>query len=434
MFNSGKSVLPNCVSYEYNGVKVPLHFGFITKESAMFADSKGIVDLSFHNVFKITGSDRYSWLSKITSQTFVEQEFEYSKEALILNPQGHVLFAVNVLVQNDCVLLIEQCDLSVEENIFVSDSSNFADVNSGVSEENRSDSLLDGFFADTNIENFLQKMVFMSDVKIENITESTEIIGFVGNLNQDFFSLPLNDFRLLGVWKDSWPNMGAKNASYFNVEQSRELFENLPLDAYTNVQNSIIDPLHPGNGFGINLYVFENFSETKVFEMLCEEYYPCGFYAFESLKISTYRPWGYKGNRLLPHEVDWLRSAVQLNKGCYCGQETVARIVNVGKPPRRLVKLYIDGYMDEIPKRNDLIYLQIEGEKKPIGKVLSVALHHDEGNIGLGLVNRGVDLVEGQVLVGDLSASCEEIVSHLGRCSASPDTSRIADVRRNRLR
>lgn len=479
--------LQNCVMYKHGNFDVPLHFGFITKEAEDFTTGKGIVDLSFHRVYRISGKDRYTWLSKISSQTFIEHDLSYSKEALILSPQGHVLFALNVVVNSDCIYIIEQQDLPLDKiyskfnenetekgqrNKSINESCNT--LNS-VDNQNTQDELeyednsnpLQNFFTDTDLKNFLHKMIFMSDVIIEDISNGCEVIGITGDFDtSDFASVVEQNnihskVTLVAIWQDPWPNMGAKNATYYNVEYAKTLFENLPLDAYTSVYNTISDSSHPASKNKLSLCVFEKNNNvqneqihvnqqckkgaetetskatdligTLVFNCLAKKYSPCGILAFESWKISNYRPWGYtQENKILPHEVDWLRTAVQLNKGCYCGQETVARIVNVGKPPRRLVKLYIDGYMEEIPNKTDLIYVDNLGEKQQIGKVLNVANHYDEGYIALGLIKRNIDV--DVVLVGNLSATCEEIVTAQGRCSASPNTDNIMDVRRNRLR
>ena len=53
--------------------------------------------------------------------------------------------------------------------------------------------------------------------------------------------------------------------------------------------------------------------------------------------------------RCPPRSAGW-PAAVHLDKGCYRGQETVARVHNLGRPPRRLVLLHLDGVTtDELP-------------------------------------------------------------------------------------
>ena len=75
---------------------------------------------------------------------------------------------------------------------------------------------------------------------------------------------------------------------------------------------------------------------------------PAGSWAADALRIPTRRPrWGVDtDDRTIPNEVSWLRTAVHLEKGCYRGQETVARVHNLGRPPRRLVMLNLDGSAD----------------------------------------------------------------------------------------
>ena len=80
-----------------------------------------------------------------------------------------------------------------------------------------------------------------------------------------------------------------------------------------------------------------------------------GTWAAEALRIAAWRPrLGFEtDHRTIAHEVDWLRTAVHLHKGCYRGQETVARVHNLGRPPRRLVFLHLDGSGHTLPARGD---------------------------------------------------------------------------------
>ena len=78
-----------------------------------------------------------------------------------------------------------------------------------------------------------------------------------------------------------------------------------------------------------------------------------GIWAAEALRVAAWRPrLGFEtDHRTIVHEVDWLRTAVHLHKGCYRGQETVARVHNLGRPPRRLVFLHLDGSGHVLPDR-----------------------------------------------------------------------------------
>ena len=111
-----------------------------------------------------------------------------------------------------------------------------------------------------------------------------------------------------------------------------------------------------------------------------------GMQAYEALRIAARRPrFGLDtDHRTIPHEVGWIESAVHLNKGCYRGQETVARVHNLGHPPRRLVFLHLDGSEDRLPRHGDPVQL----EEATIGFVGSAARHYELGPIGLALIKR----------------------------------------------
>ena len=78
---------------------------------------------------------------------------------------------------------------------------------------------------------------------------------------------------------------------------------------------------------------------------------PAGTWAYEALRVAARRPrLGFEtDHRTIPAEVDWIDVAVHLEKGCYRGQETVARVHNLGRPPRRLVLLHLDGSGEQLP-------------------------------------------------------------------------------------
>ena len=110
-------------------------------------------------------------------------------------------------------------------------------------------------------------------------------------------------------------------------------------------------------------------------------------------------------HRTIPHEVGWIGVAVHLNKGCYRGQETVARVHNLGRPPRRLTLLHLDGSENRLPAVGDPL---LNGDKV-VGRVGTSARHHELGPIALALVKRNVP-VDVQLSVDGLPAAQEVIV------------------------
>ena len=108
--------------------------------------------------------------------------------------------------------------------------------------------------------------------------------------------------------------------------------------------------------------------------------------AADALRVAAWRPrWSAEvDERVLPHEVDWIRTAVHLSKGCYRGQETVAKVHNLGHPPRRLVALQLDGSDSVLPSRGSAVYAGAD----VVGAITSSALHFEDGPIALAVVRR----------------------------------------------
>ena len=110
-------------------------------------------------------------------------------------------------------------------------------------------------------------------------------------------------------------------------------------------------------------------------------------------------------HRTIPNEVDWLGSAVHMSKGCYRGQETVAKVYNLGQPPRRLALIQLDGSTEELPAHGDVI--SVAG--KPVGWIGTAARHYEQGNIALAVLKRNV------------AADAELVVDHLGEFVAAAE-------------
>ena len=127
----------------------------------------------------------------------------------------------------------------------------------------------------------------------------------------------------------------------------------------------------------------------------------CGMWAFEALRVEARRPRLHHetDHRTIPHEVGWINRAVHLDKGCYRGQETVARVHNLGRPPRRLVLLHLDGSDSELPVVGDPV--QLDG--RDVGRVGTAVRHHELGPIALALVKRNVP-DEAELVAGSVAA------------------------------
>lgn len=132
-----------------------------------------------------------------------------------------------------------------------------------------------------------------------------------------------------------------------------------------------------------------------------------GLWAYEAFRIAGHRPRvGFDtDHRTIPHEVGWIETVVHLDKGCYRGQETVARVYNLGQPPRRLVFLHLDGSVDTLPGHE----APVEYNGKQVGFVGSSAPHYELGPIALALVKRNTPL-DAALLAGGVAAAQEAVV------------------------
>ena len=157
-----------------------------------------------------------------------------------------------------------------------------------------------------------------------------------------------------------------------------------------------------------------------------------GRLAFEALRIAAWRPLlADVDERTIPHELDWLRSAVHLSKGCYRGQETVAKVHNLGHPPRRVVMLHLDGSDGVLPAPGTAVEL----DGKEVGRLTASALHHELGPIGLAVVKRSLDPGATLTLGVDdvvVTAAQETIVPpEAGATANVPRLPRLGAVRRS---
>ncbi len=262
------------------------HFGEVAKEQRALAEGKAWADLSHRTVISIAGEDRLMWLHSLTTQHLEKLAPGEWKEALILDPQGHV-----------------------EQQLFLVDDGATTFIHL---DTEKAPALLD----------YLNKMKFMLRVDVKDVSNEYAILrapGKTDSVGGPFALVPRSE-----------------------------------LAATTQAFNSA------------NLQV--------------------GMWALEAERIASGRARigldsDYKS---IPNELGLLNKAVHMNKGCYRGQETVAKVFNLGHPPRRLVLLHLDGSAVDIPSHGDPVFY----EGKEIGFVGSVARHYELGPIALAVIKR----------------------------------------------
>lgn len=139
---------------------------------------------------------------------------------------------------------------------------------------------------------------------------------------------------------------------------------------------------------------------------------PAGIDAWEALRVAAGKPrWGLEtDHKTIPHEVGWLADAVHLDKGCYRGQETVARVYNLGRPPRRMVLLHLDGSDSTLPEHGD----DVTQDGRVVGAVGTAVRHFELGPIALAVVRRATP-DDAALLAGGVPAALESLPGLTGK-------------------
>jgi len=237
---------------------------------------------------------------------------------------------------------------------------------------------------------WLDRMRFMLNVEVADRSADFATLGTLGA--PAVHPAAPNGVPL--IWHDPWTAVTVGGHQYSTVEQ------------------------HPGAGWSYTeiLVPRETLADFATLPV-------AGLDALEALRIAAWRPRmaTEADDRTIPHELDWLRSAVHLSKGCYRGQETVAKVHNLGHPPRRLVMLHLDGSEGILPSRGDVV---LEGDKE-VGLVTSTARHYELGPIALAVVKRSADATATLLVVND-----EATISAAQEVVVPPDAGAEADVPR----
>lgn len=126
---------------------------------------------------------------------------------------------------------------------------------------------------------------------------------------------------------------------------------------------------------------------------------PVGMWAHTAWRVEHLIPrLGFEtDHRTIPHEVGWLETAIHLDKGCYRGQETISKVTRLGKPPRRLALVHLDGSVDELPQHGTEVFL---GDSS-VGFVATSVQHFELGPIASVVVKRSVS--EGHLRINGMN-------------------------------
>jgi tRNA-modifying protein YgfZ len=209
-------------------------------------------------------------------------------------------------------------------------------------------------------------------------------------------------------WAWTEPGRGADLVSWLDSMRFMMRVEVTLRDEYGLVwrPGSPVEPgLHRAGQDSLRGY--ETFVPSDQVDALVAAGKPVGTWAYEARRIDAGVPRISvdTDDRTIPNELGVPSAAVALDKGCYRGQETVARVHNLGRPPRRLVRLQLDGSLSELPG----VGADLLSDGRVVGRVGSAARHHELGPIALALVKRGVP-VDASLTADGIAASQEPLV------------------------
>ncbi|MGQ0840409.1 CAF17-like 4Fe-4S cluster assembly/insertion protein YgfZ [Actinokineospora sp.] len=318
---------------------VPWHFGDPFAEQRAAARKVAVVDRSHREVVAVPGEDRLTWLHLVISQHVTGLADGTGTEALVLDSHGRI----------DAHMVLAHA----EDTVWL-DTERGA-VATGVRG------------GQVPLLEYLAQMVFWSKVEPRDATAERAVLSLVGPETPDLLGavglpVPAGDYAVavgsgVIVRRMPWPGHDAADLLVPRAELTAW---------WTRLTDAGARPM--------------------------------GSWGFEALRVeSTHARLGVDTDeKAIPHEVNWVHVAAHVAKGCYRGQETVSKVHNVGRPPRRMLLLHLDGSADALPETGAPVFA---GERT-VGRVGTVAQHHELGPIALALLKRsvepGTDLVAGE--------------------------------------
>ena len=371
------------------------HFGDPSGEQWALEAGRALVRRPDLAVISVSGADRLTWLTSLASQIVTGLVPGMSRELLILSPEGRVEHWAGASDDGEALhLIVERSDLS-------------------------------GFVA------FLDSMRFALRVSVaERDVVVFSSVRAGANTPEAVAALPGH----LWTWEDPWPGVVEGGAAYFQGERHPGARTPMMFHAVSRQDADEFEAAWLAGGAASGAAEAHAAPSSAPPGARSSTPSPAGgkrrragYLAWEAMRIAAWKPrLGRETDaRAIPPEVDWLRTAVHTTKGCYRGQETIARVINLGRPPRRLTYLQLDGSRGDLPAPGTPI--TVGGRQ--VGVITSSARHADEGPIALALIARAVP-VSTVFDIDGVAAAQEEIVPVHGKSSVSPESRPGADLSR----
>lgn len=333
---------------------VAAHFGDPLREQRTLATEVGIVDRSHRGVLAVPGEDRFTWLHSLTTQHLLGLRPYEGTELLVLSPHGQVEHEAMVLDDGTTTWL---------------------DVEPGTA---------------PGLLSFLESMRFMMRVEPADVTADWALLSLVGPAAPEA-AVALGAAVLPEV--DAVAPPGPKFAAGSVPARPTARYAGSPLPAGGWARRGPV---------GVDLLVPRSAADG----VLASAGVPrCGVWAYEAIRVAARVPrFGFEtDHRTLPAELGWY-PALHLEKGCYRGQETVARVHHLGRPPRRLVLLHLDGVTTDHPPARHAPVTTDEG--RVVGFVGTALRHYELGMIALAVVKQNVS-ADAHLRVGEATAALD---------------------------
>ncbi|MFC0528324.1 CAF17-like 4Fe-4S cluster assembly/insertion protein YgfZ [Phytohabitans kaempferiae] len=334
MIDTAGAVAVEAIEPESRDAGVAAHYGDPMREQRTLATEVGLVDRSHRGVLAVPGPERATWLHSITTQHLSDLRAGQGTELLVLSPHGHVEHHAQVAEDGTTTWL---------------------DTEPGAAGE---------------LLTFLEKMRFLTRVEPRDATAEMAVLTLVGPRAAEVVpDLKEPEVRAVPGPKFAAGSIPATPTTVYDVRV-------LPEGGLARCGRLGIDLLVPRESVG------------EVVERLGVPL--AGLWAYEAMRVAARVPrHGLEtDHRTIPAEIDLLAPAVHLDKGCYRGQETVARVHNLGRPPRRLVLLHLDGVTTDQPPAPGTAVTTEEG--RAVGFVGTALRHYELGTIALAVLKRNV--------------------------------------------
>ncbi len=272
---------------DVTGSSIPAHYGNVAAEHAAVREAAGLSDLSHRGKFRVTGDDRIKWLQSIISNDLLPLQAGQGRYSSFLTPKGKMLGYFRVYIQPDAIWI--------------------EDV---------------GEVGDATFQALRKFLLYGTKAKMDNCAESWGLLLVSGPKSAEVVTAAFGiDARSLELLQTASATISGHQAFIIRTEETGEqdLEVLVPVEGVAAAWDQLMTA---GAPLGLKAV---------------------GAQAREALRIEAGLPKAGPdlNEEIVPPEANLEGKAFSLSKGCYPGQEVVARMDTYGNVRRRLVGLVL---------------------------------------------------------------------------------------------